>query len=135
MGFILITILAVVIGIVSVYLSTEKDIGGDVLAAVGAFLILYGTISVIPFFGHNDIDDDLKNYEKSKAKLEIIKEKENLPIGLIMDFKYDINSTNKLIEKSKKYHDNWFLSSFYYKEIGELDKLETDSILTSVKVF
>lgn len=135
MGFILITILAVVIGIVLVYLTTEQGIGGDFTFAVGVFLILYGIISLIPFFEHNDIDDDLKNYENSKAKFEIIKEKENLPIGLIMDFKRDINSTNKLIEKSKKYHDNWYLGSFYYKEIGELDKLETDSILTSVKVF
>jgi hypothetical protein len=135
MGFVLISILAIVLGIVFIYLTSEKDIGGDVLGTIGGILLFYGFLSFIPLGAHDDLDTDLNRYEKAKAKLEIMETYEGLPVELICDFKRDIKYANKLIDKSKKYHNNWFLSSFYYEEVADLEKLNTDSVATSVKIF
>lgn len=135
MGFVLISILAIVLGLIFIYLNSEKHIGGDGLGILTSILLLYGILSFIPFGAHDDLAADMNRYEKAKAELEIIETYEGLPVELICDFKRDIKYANKLIDKSKKYHNNWFLSSFYYEEVADLEKLNTDSVATSVKIF
>ena len=135
MGFILISILTIVFGIVFLYLACSTRFV-DLFAVLGAIFLSYGLGSIIPLSGHDDLNDDLQKYEKAKAEMRVIQNEDDLPIHLVIEYKNHIDEANKLIEKSAKYHDNWYLSPFYYKEIGELEKLVPDTIKAkSVQIF
>lgn len=135
MGFILISILTIVLGIVFVYLACSTKFT-DLFAALGTILLCYGFGSFVPLSGHDDLNDDLQKYEKAKAEMRVIQNEDDLPIHLVVEYKNHIDEANKLIEKSAKYHDNWYLSPFYYEEIGKLEKLVPDTIkVKSVQIF
>lgn len=132
MGYILISVLALIVGFVLVYFAIEED-WCDFLIGVGTIILFYGIFSLLPYFLHDNLDNDLTKYEKAKFKLEVIENSEEIPMSVLSDFKESIDSMNELIDKSAKYHDNWFLGPFYYKEIGELDKLVlSDTIQTKI---
>ena len=68
--------------------------------------------------------------------MRFLQNAEDIPIYLAAEYKDHIDKVNRLIDKSAKYHDNWYMSPFYYKEIGELEKIKTDSIKTKrVQIF
>ena len=136
MGFILISILTTVLGIFLVYLACSTTRFTDLFAAFGTIFLCYGLGSFVPLAAHDDLNDDLQRYEKAKAEMMVIQNEDNLPIHLVIDYKNHIDAANKLIDKSAKYYDNWYLSPFYYKEIGELEKLVPDTIKAkSVQIF
>lgn len=69
-----------------------------------------------------------KSYIDAKYKCEILKTDMCLPIKTVSDFKDDIDNVNSTIDRHRKYCDNWYLKAFHYKEIGDLQKLNCDTI-------
>ena len=96
----------------------------------GAFLILYSIYSTVILFSHQTKEEDLAKYEKAKTEYEIIQNKcVDISTSTLIDYIDDIEKANDLVEKSKKWHNNWYLKDFYYKEIGELPVLELKDLI------
>lgn len=96
----------------------------------GAFLILYFIYSTVILFSHQTKEEDFAKYKKAKTEYEIIKNKcVDISTSMLIDYIDDIKKANDLIEKSKKWHDNWYLKDFYYKEIAELPSIEVKDLI------
>lgn len=137
MWYVLISIFATLLGIFLIYLACEVIDKWDVLSVTfGMILLIYGIISLLALACHNNLDYDLKKYQTAKTEMRFLQNEENIPIHLVVEYKDHINKVNRLIDKSAKYYDDWYMSPFYYKEIGELEKIKTDSIKTKrVQIF
>ena len=99
-------------------------------AFLGLLLFLYGVYAVTVLLSHQTKEDDFAKYEKARTEYEIIKNKcVDISTSTMIDYIDDIKKANDLIEKSKKWHDNWYLKDFYYKEIGELPVLELKDLI------
>ncbi len=91
----------------------------------GFLLVLYFIYATVILFSRQTKDEDFAKYEKAKTEYEIIKNKcVDISAEMLIDYIDDIKKANDLIEKSKKWHDNWYLKDFYYKEIAELPVIE-----------
>lgn len=96
----------------------------------GTVFVLYFIYATVILLSHRTKKEDFAKYEKAKTEYEIIKNKcVDISTTTLIDYIDDIEKANKLIEKSKKYHDNWYLKDFYYKEIGELPVLELKELI------
>lgn len=137
MWYILISTLTTLLGVFLMYLAINVIDNGYLLSAIsGIILLTYGLSSFIALASHNNLDYDLKEYEKAKVEMSYLQNEEDIPIHLVIEFKNNIENVNRLIDKSAKYHNNWYLNKFYYKEIGELEKIKIDSIKTKkVQIF
>lgn len=139
MWYILISILTILLGVFLIYLVCDDVIekGIELSSVFGVILLTYGVGSFVVLASHNNLDYDLKEYEKAKkVEMKFLQNEENIPIHLAVEFKNNIENVNRLIDKSAKYHNNWYLNKFYYKEIGELEKIKIDSIKTKkVQIF
>lgn len=125
--YIALSIISLVVGIVLLYFYIDGKWPGCVL---GAMLLLYGLNSIIMLANHQTKKEDLAKYEKAKTEYEIIKNKcVDISAPTLLDYIDDIEKANDLIEKSKKWHNNWYLKDFYYKEIGELPILELKELI------
>lgn len=97
---------------------------------IGGLLFLYGVYAGVILSSHQTKKEDFAKYEKAKAEYEIIKNKcVYISTEMLIDYIDDIKKANDLIEKSKKWHNNWYLKDFYYKEIGELQVLELKELI------
>lgn len=138
MWYVLISIFTTLLGIFLICLTAEATTDKWVVlcSIFGAFLTIYGIISFLALASHNNLDYDLEEYEKAKTEMRFLQNEEDIPIHLAVEYKGHIEEVNRLIDKSAKYHDNWYMNQFYYKEIGELEKIKTDSIKTKrVQIF
>lgn len=137
MWYVLISIFTTLFGVFLIYLACEViDKGIELSSVFGIILLTYGVSSFLALASHNNLDDDLKEYEKAKTEMVFLQNEEVIPIHLAVEYKDHIDNVNRLIDKSAKYHDNWYMNQFYYKEIGELEKIKTDSIKTKrVQIF
>lgn len=125
--YIALSIISLVVGIVLLYFYIDGKWPGCVL---GAMFLLYGLDSIIMLASHQTKKEDLAKYEKAKTEYEIIKNKSvDISTSTLIDYIDDIEEANDLIEKSKKWHNNWYLKDFYYKEIGELPVLELKELI------
>jgi hypothetical protein len=96
----------------------------------GTLLILYSIYATVALCFCQTKEEDFEKYEKAKTEYEIIKNKcVDISTSTLVDYIDDIKEANKLIEKSKKWHNNWYLKNFYYKEIGELPVLELKNLI------
>ena len=137
MWYVLISILTTLLGVFLIYLACDVIHNWiDLSATFGVILLCYGISSFLALASHNNLDYDLKEYEKAKTEMRFLQNEEDIPIHLVVEYKDHIDEVNRLIDKSAKYHDNWYMNKFYYKEIGELEKIKTDSIKTKrVQIF
>ena len=137
MWYVLISIFTTFLGVFLIYLAYDViDNGIELCATFGVILLCYGISSFLVLASHNNLDYDLKEYEKAKTEMRFLQNEEDIPIHLVVEYKKHIDEVNRLIDKSAKYHDNWYMNQFYYKEIGELEKIKTDSIKTKrVQIF
>lgn len=137
MWYILISTLTTLLGVFLIYLAWNViDKGFELSAVFGIIMLTYGVGSFVVLARHNNLDYDLKEYEKAKVEMVFLQNEEDIPIHLAVEFKSNIENVNRLIDKSAKYHNNWYLNKFYYKEIGELEKIKIDSIKTKkVQIF
>ena len=125
--YIALSIISLVVGIVLLYFYIDGKWPGCVL---GAMFLLYGLDSIIMLASHQTKKEDLAKYEKAKTEYEIIKNKcVDISTPTLLDYIDDIEKANDLIEKSKKWHNNWYLKNFYYKETGELPVLELKDLI------
>lgn len=125
--YIVLSIISLVVGIVLLYFYIDGKLPGCVL---GAMFLVYGLDSIIVLASHQTKKEDLAKYEKAKTEYEIIKNKSvDISSSILLDYIDDIEKANDLVEKSKKWHNNWYLKNFYYKEIGELPVLELKELI------
>lgn len=102
----------------------------DISPLFGTLFILYSVYATVGLCCHQTKEEDFAKYEKAKTEYEIIKNKcVDISTSTLLYYIDDIEKANKLIEQSKKYHDNWYLKDFYYKEIGELPILELKDLI------
>lgn len=138
MWYVLISIFTTLLGIFLIYLTYEVTTDEWVVLCgiFGIILSCYGICSFVALASHNNLDHDLEQYEKAKTEMRFLQNEEDIPIHLAVEYKGHIEKVNRLIDKSAKYHDNWYMNQFYYKEIGQLEKIKTDSIKTKrVQIF
>lgn len=96
----------------------------------GTLLILYSIYATVALCFCQTKEEDFEKYQKAKTEYEIIKNKcVDISTSTLVDYIDDIEEANKLIEKSKKWHNNWYLKNFYYKEISELPVLELKDLI------
>jgi len=125
--YIALLIISFIAGTVLLYFYINGKWPGCVL---GAMFLAYGLDSIIILASHQTKKEDLAKYEKAKTEYEIIKNKcVDISAEMLIDYIDDIEKANDLIEKSKKWHNNWYLKDFYYKEIGELPLLELKELI------
>ena len=111
---------------ITLFFSNRKEIG----RFIGGLLFIYGAYAGLILLTHRTKKEDLAIYEKAKTEYEIIKNKSvDISTSTLIDYIDDIEKANNLVEKSKKWHNNWYLKDFYYKEIGELPVIELKDLI------
>ena len=100
----------------------------DIINVPTTLFLLYPVFSFLALGLHDNKVDDMKRYHKAVSEYNIIMETKEIDYDLFQDYIMDITQVNKLIDDSKKYHNNWYLGPFYYKEIGELKPINIDSV-------
>ena len=128
MLYIVISLLAIAVGIALCVISAKCLWSDDVAMVVTLPFFLYGIISLFALFISDNKSDDLKRYDKAVAESHVVMETKAMDYDLFDDYIRDITRANRLIEDSKKYHDHWYLGPFFYKEIGELEPIKIDSL-------
>lgn len=136
LNLILISVLLTVIGFVLLYLTVNVFVGKKFYflsyAATVCFLTC-GIASLLAGVTRTTLEDDLRYYENSRCKCEMLNDKDVvLSLDMVIDMRNDIRETNNRIRNSKKYHNHWYLKALYYKEVGGLDILKCDTIKAKV---
>lgn len=116
-------------------------IAGIILVAVGVYnekpgLMASGFISLaigllfmfIPIMTKPSVEYELSGYRQAEYEYKCLISGDTINIDAVKSFLNDIDNVNKNIVSSRKYHDHWFLSPFYYEEIAELETLDKDSV-------
>lgn len=116
-------------------------IAGIILVAVGVYnekigLFASGLISVaigflfmlVPLICKTSVEYELSEYRQAEYEYKCLISGDTINIDAVKSFLNDIDSVNKNIVSSRKYHGHWFLSPFYYEEIAELETLDMDSV-------
>ncbi len=98
------------------------------LGIIGVIMAIYGIVSFTPGIGHSKLKDDMRLYEKASAEYRILNNNQTLPLSIVTDYKKDIDEINDIIDKSAKYHNHWYFSLFYYKEVGYLNKIPVENL-------
>ena len=131
---------AIVLGLFLIFLVFSDRINinigtGGILLVLSILIFTYGLSSVLALVTKSDLEYDMKMYLKAKTEIEMIESTEvSIPIEVISEYWDDISHANNLVMKSRKYHDNWYLKQFYYKEIAELPLLKCDSTKLKVSI-
>ena len=108
---------------------------GGILLILSIFILVYGIGSALSLATKNDLEYDMKMYLKAKTEIEMIESTEvSLPIEVINAYWDDISQANDLVMNSRKYHNNWYLKQFYYKEIADLSLLKCDSVKIRISI-
>ena len=128
MFYIVISLLAIALGITLCALGTKKLWSEEIIFISSMPTFIYGVMSLFALGMYDNKADDLERYHKAVAEYHVIMETKAMDYDLFDDYIHDIARTNRLIEESKKYHDHWYLGPFYYKEIGELEPIKIDSL-------
>jgi len=122
--YIALLIISLIAGVGLIVLCFCFDVGRN-CGLCGIVFVLYFIYATVILCSHQTKEEDFAKYEKAKTEYEIIKNKcVDISTSTLIDYIDDIEKANNLVEKSKKWHDNWYLKDFYYKEIGELPVLE-----------
>lgn len=127
--YIALLIISLIAGVVLTVLCFCFDIGQN-CGLCGVVLVLYFIYATVALCCHQTKEEDFAKYEKAKTEYEIIKNKcVDISTATLIEYIYDIKEANDMIERSKKYHDNWYLKNFYYKEIAELPTIELKDLI------
>lgn len=117
-------ILATIIGVVSLTFMVIKGTDSKLWFCGTLLSLCYGCFGLIVHGYMNDIiKRDLRQYCEAKAECEYINSSDTLPQSVFNKYAEDIEKTNKMIDKSRKYHDHIYLSVFFSKECAEFEKL------------
>ena len=93
----------------------------------------FGITSLFVGVTRTTLEDDLRYYENSRCKCEILNDKDAvLSLDMVIGMRNDIRETNYRIRKSRKYYNHWYLKALFYKEVGELEILKCDTIKAKV---
>lgn len=126
-------VVSIVLAIVfSVMMAKHERIIFGLLIFVFGFYFVVSTTVIGTSPGKETIQ---KSYIDAKYKCEILKTDMCLPIKTVSDFKDDIDNMNSTIDRHRKYYDNWYLKAFHYKEIGDLQKLNCDTINVKIVAY
>lgn len=124
MMYIAIMIITLMGGLIIILLPDDYNY----IAPIGIIAFFYGFIALMILIPHNNASDDMDKYNKARYEAVLLQSTENMPMEVVMDYLHDINEANELIGKSSHYHNHWYLSPFYYEEIGKLEPIVLDSI-------
>lgn len=136
-NLIIVSVLLTVIGFVFLYLTVSVFAGKKFwysLSVVATICFLtFGITSLFVGVTRTTLEDDLRYYENSRCKCEILNDKDAvLSLDMIIGMRNDIRETNNRIRKSRKYHNHWYLKALFYKEVGDLEILKCDTIKAKV---
>jgi len=127
--YIALLIISLIAGVLLIVLFFCFDAGQNCFL-FGVLLVLYFIYATVILCCHQTKEEDLAKYEKAKTECEIIKNKcVDINTETFIEYIDDIREANDLIKRSKKWHDNWYLKNFYYKEIGELPVIELKDLI------
>lgn len=134
---ILISILTIVLGFLLLYLTinvfVDKNFWYSLSIVATICFLAFGVTSLLVGLTRTTLEDDLRNYENSRCKCDILNDENAvLSLDVVVDMRNDIKETNYRIKNSRKYHDNWYLKVLFYKEVGELEILKCDTIKAKV---
>ena len=72
----------------------------------------------------NSTEGELRMYNKAVAEKDMLESDIQIPLEVTADYSDDIVEMNRLIMKSRKFCDNWFLNPIYHKETAELELID-----------
>jgi len=127
MLYIPILVVLITAGIILVAVGVWNDkvglmVSGFISFAIGSLFML------IPIVTKPSVEYELSEYRKAEYEYKCLISGDTINIDAVKSFLNDIDNVNKNIVSSRKYHDHWFLSPFYYKEIADLETLDMDSV-------
>ena len=137
MAYVVISIVSMLLGFALIFKFIDRIKDNNwffFVIIISIVLVTYGLSSLLPWLKHSELEDDMSKYEKANLEYQILQKEYELPIGVVLEYKNDIEDMNELIDMSKKYHDNWYLESFYYKEVGELPKFPVENISVTTNI-
>lgn len=117
LNLILVSILLTVIGFVFLYLTVNVFAGKNFwysLSVVATICFLtFGITSLFVGVTRTTLEDDLRCYENSRCKCEILNDKDAvLSLDMVIGMRNNIRETNNRIRKSRKYHNHWVSKGF-----------------------
>lgn len=117
-------IIAAIIGVVSLIFIVIKGIYSNLLFIGAVLALCYGACGLTLCACMGDIVKmDLRQYCEAKAECEYFNSSDTLSQSVFNKYAEDIEKMNRVIDKSRKYHDHIYLSVFYSKECAEFEKL------------
>lgn len=138
--YVFLFVFAIVLGVFLMWLilsdrvSMSTDIGSALLP-VAIVILTYGVSCAVTLLTKKDLEYDMTKYLKAKTEIEIFSNDcSTIPLKVASEYYNDITDANNLVMKSRKYHDNWYLKQFYYKEIADLPLLKCDSAEVKISI-
>ena len=92
----------------------------------------YFMCSVLIISNNTSVKAEYRKYLDAKDKFELLQTNKVTSLRLVNDFVKDVENMNELIEKSNKYHNNWYLGILYHEETGKLQTFDLKSINLNV---
>lgn len=125
-GIIITFVFAVMAVSIALYINT-----GNPWYVLPLTMSLIGFIVMITVFFTNTVpasinsaEGELRMYNKAVAEKDMLESDIQIPLEVMADYSDDIVEMNRLIMKSRKFCDNWFLNPIYHKETAALQLID-----------
>lgn len=133
MYYVLISLLALFSGVALAVIGSKRYWSDLITDGLSVLLMLYGSMSLLALVFHDKKSDDMERYDRAVSEYHVMLDVRDMDYAMFNEYAKDIMSVNKLIDESKKYHDHWYLGPFYYEKVGDLDKIQIDSMTVKLK--
>ena len=124
--YIPILVVLIIAGIILIAVGVCNEKPG--LMASGSISFAIGFLMFVTLTCKTSVEYELSEYRQAEYEYKCLISGDTINIDAVKSFLNDIDNVNKNIVSSRKYHDHWFLSPFYYKEIADLETLDMDSV-------
>ena len=122
----MIFVFIVMVASIALYINT-----GNPWYVLSLIMSLIGFVVMITVFFTNTVPASINSaegerrlYDKAVAEKDMLESGIRIPLEMTADYSDDIVEMNRLIMKSRKFCDNWFLKPIYHKETAELELID-----------
>lgn len=134
--YIFLFVFAIILGIFLLWLASSNHVTeffSSMSIILGLCIFVYGLSAAIALLTKNDLEHDMNKYLKARTEIEILSnECSTISMQIASEYYDDVSSANSLVKESRKYHNNWYLRQFYYKDIADLPLLKLDTIKAKI---